>query len=41
VAIWRQPGWGVGGRVHFTAVALVAVAFVAFLVHWRLLAGLG
>lgn len=37
VTAWRERYWGTAGRLYFTLVALVALAFVPFLIHWRLL----
>jgi CubicO group peptidase (beta-lactamase class C family) len=34
---WRRRLWGLPGRLHYTAVALAAVAFVWFAATWNLL----
>ena len=34
---WRRGYWCTAGRVHYTACAAAAVAFVPFLRYWNLL----
>lgn len=37
VLAWKHRYWGLAGRVHYSLVALAAVAFIWFLNHWNLL----
>lgn len=37
VVAWRRGYWGAGSRVHYALVALAGLAFVWWLIHWRLL----
>jgi hypothetical protein len=34
---WLAGYWRLGGRLHYTLVALAGVGFVWFLYHWNLL----
>ena len=34
---WRDAGWGVIGRVHYSVVAVAMLAFVGWLSYWNLL----
>ena len=37
VLAWRERFWSVGGRVHYTLVALAQLSFAWELVYWNLL----
>jgi hypothetical protein len=37
VLAWKNRYWGVAGRVHYTLVTLVSLAFIWFLNYWNLL----
>lgn len=37
VLVWRNRYWGVIGRVHYTLVTLMSLAFIWFLNYWNLL----
>jgi hypothetical protein len=34
---WAHQTWGIWGRIHYTLIALFALAFVWFLSYWNLL----
>jgi len=37
VMAWKHKYWGLAARVHYSLVALAALAFLWFLNHWNLL----
>jgi hypothetical protein len=37
IAAWKQGFWGRMARIHYSMVALAALAFVWFLNYWNLL----
>ena len=37
IAAWAQGRWNLWGRLHYTLVALLGLAFLASLAYWNLL----